>query len=357
MASNQLHFTTQLLEWDRHSNSREMPWKREKDPYKIWLSEIMLQQTRVNQGWNYYLNFIRKYPTIRALALSRDTDVFKLWEGLGYYSRCRNLISAAREIFYQQKGKFPTTYSEILKLPGVGPYTAAAISSFAFNLPYAVIDGNVTRVISRFFGIRENVDTATGKKLIKSIADKLIDKNEPARYNQSIMDLGAVVCKPKQPDCVNCPLNQQCYAYKHKLVNELPVKNKKPEKESRYFYYLVFVNENRVLTAQRTADDIWKHLYEFVLIEKNSPVSEGRLFKLKSVKETLPSTYRVLHTSPQYIQHLSHQTIYVVFSIIASPNRFQKPGFKWRTPLQISKLAFPGVISGWLKKGGLSTAT
>jgi A/G-specific adenine glycosylase len=192
-------FTKKLMKWNQSSNNRAMPWKGEKDPYKIWLSEIILQQTRVEQGLGYYERFVKKFPTIKHLAKAPEQEVFKLWEGLGYYTRCKNLIATATFISKEKKGKFPDDYESILSLKGVGPYTAAAIASFAYNLPHAVIDGNVFRVLSRYFGISTPVDTAAGKKMYALLAKELLDKDEPGLYNQAIMDFGAVVCKPLQP--------------------------------------------------------------------------------------------------------------------------------------------------------------
>src|SRR5450432_3260301 len=194
-------FTKKLLKWNLGSNTRTMPWKGEKDPYKIWLSEIILQQTRVEQGLGYYQKFIKAFPTVQQLAKAPQEKVFKLWEGLGYYTRCKNLIASALFISKDRKGKFPTDYESILGLKGVGPYTAAAIASFAYNLPHAVIDGNVFRVLSRYFGISTPIDSPDGKKLYALLANELLDKQEPGLYNQAIMDLGAVICKPQQPLC------------------------------------------------------------------------------------------------------------------------------------------------------------
>ena len=204
-----------------------MPWKGEKDPYKIWLSEIILQQTRVEQGWDYYLKFIKAFPTVKHLATAPEAQVFKLWEGLGYYSRCKNLIATAKIIHQQYKNVFPSTYNEILALKGIGPYTAAAIASFAFNLPYAVVDGNVLRVMARMFGVRQPIDSTRGKALLTSLANELLDKQLPGIYNQAIMDFGAVICKPALPLCGECILNKHCIAYISRTVNLLPVKEKK----------------------------------------------------------------------------------------------------------------------------------
>ena len=220
-------FTQILLNWHENENDRTMPWKGEKNPYKIWLSEIILQQTRVDQGMNYYLEFINKYPTVTDLALANDDDVFKLWEGLGYYSRCKNMLISARQIVNEYNGVFPADYDSILKLKGVGPYTAAAIASFAYDLPHAVLDGNVFRVLARYFGISTPIDGSEGKVYFAQLAKQLLHEGASASYNQAIMDFGATICTPKLPLCSVCVFNQQCEAFFNKKVQELPVKAKK----------------------------------------------------------------------------------------------------------------------------------
>ena len=217
-----------------------MPWKGEKDPYKIWLSEVILQQTRVEQGRAYYEKFIDQFPTIQDLAKAKDEKVFKLWEGLGYYNRCRNLLHTARQITKDQKGVFPNTYDSLLSLKGVGPYTAAAIASFAFNLPYAVVDGNVFRVLSRFYGIATPIDTKEGLQIFNELADKNLAEKTPGTYNQAIMDFGATVCKPSTPDCSTCNLSAKCVAFNVNKVNQLPVKLKRITKKKRHFDFFCF---------------------------------------------------------------------------------------------------------------------
>ena len=227
-----------------------MPWKGEKDPYKIWLSEIILQQTRVEQGLSYYLRFIEKFPTVDDLANADDNTIFKMWEGLGYYSRCRNLIATARHISNELGGYFPKTYDEILLLKGVGAYTASAIASFAYDLPYAVVDGNVNRVIARFFGLHIPVDSSAGKKLLTAQANALLDKKAPALYNQAIMDFGATVCKPRLPLCSTCFLSRYCKAYNEDMVALLPVKEKKLIRKSRWFYYFLIEKDGRFAVSK-----------------------------------------------------------------------------------------------------------
>src|SRR5688572_13533166 len=216
-------FPAILIRWNKHQNVRQMPWKGEKDPYKIWLSEIILQQTRVDQGLKYYEKFVSHFPNIRQLAAAKDEKIYKLWEGLGYYSRCRNLIVTARFISKNLNGKFPDTFEDILALKGVGHYTASAIASFAYNFPHAVVDGNVFRVLSRIFGIKKPTDSTEGKKLFSQLAFELLDKKQPGIYNQALMDFGAVICKP-YPLCSICVFKDQCFAFKNDLVNQLPIK-------------------------------------------------------------------------------------------------------------------------------------
>src|SRR5688572_23632779 len=303
-------FSILLLKWNRERNSRKMPWKGEKDPYKIWLSEIILQQTRVEQGLEYYNNFTREYPNIHQLAKAPDDQVFKLWEGLGYYTRCCNLIHTARFISQELEGKFPDNYIAIKALKGIGPYTAAAISSFAFNLPYAVVDGNVFRVLARIFNINEPVDSTNGKKIFNEMADKLLDRKLPAQYNQAIMDFGAVICKPVNPECEQCVFNKYCHAFQHGIVDQLPVKEKKIRIKTRWFYYLVPEHKTHVYIRQRQGKDIWQQLFEFPLLESHQEIDEKRIRELAKKNGILgKSNYKVNAVSPFFKQQLSHQTI------------------------------------------------
>ena len=328
-----------------------MPWKGEKDPYKIWLSEIILQQTRVEQGLNYYQNFIKIFPDIHQLANANDNKVFKLWEGLGYYTRCRNLLAAARYISKERNGKFPETYDEIIKLKGVGTYTAAAISSFAYNLPHAVVDGNVFRVIARVFGIDKATDTADGKKFFSNLANELLDKKQPGAYNQAIMDFGAVVCKPSAPLCKDCIFNQHCYAFQNNMVNELPVKAKKINVKNRWFNYLIITHKNEVLIHERTAKDIWRHLFEFTLIETAKQKNLKAVLKVALQKDILnQKTYNVISCSPVLKQQLTHQLITGQFIQIELTEK-QIPGSNWIWVKKesLKKYPFPKFINQYLK--------
>jgi A/G-specific adenine glycosylase len=308
--TNNKQFAAILLKWNREKNNRQMPWKGEKDPYKIWLSEIILQQTRVEQGLQYYRNFIKAFPDIQKLAKAPDKKVFKLWEGLGYYSRCKNLLATARYISKEREGVFPDTYDDIMRLKGVGPYTTAAISSFAFNLPHAVVDGNVFRVIARIFGINTATDTTEGKKLFTAFANSLLDKKQPGIYNQAIMDFGAVVCKPLAPLCNDCPFKRNCFAFQNNQVNNLPVKLKKIHIKKRWFYYFVLQFENEIAIQERIKKDIWQHLFEFYLSETSKEEEIKNVLKSNDLKKILRTLkFEIVSVSPLLKQQLSHQLI------------------------------------------------
>ena len=345
------NFSTLLLKWNREKNDRQMPWKGENDPYKIWLSEIILQQTRVEQGMKYYTNFIKKFPDINKLARTSDEKIFKMWEGLGYYSRCRNLIATARHISNKCNGKFPDTYEEIKTLKGVGPYTAAAISSFAFNLPYAVVDGNVFRVLARVFGINRPVDTTEGKKYFASLADELLDKKQPGSYNQAIMDFGAVVCKPVSPVCSDCVFKKSCFAFLNKKVNELPLKKKRISIRKRWFYYLILELKNEIAIRKRKGKDIWQDLYEFPLIETvNECDTKTILQKAEKQKLVLKKGYELSSVSPLFKQQLSHQMIAGRFLNLSVKKKPQlNNDWQWIMKNKFKKYSFPQFINQYLR--------
>ena len=324
-----------------------MPWKGEKDPYKIWLSEIILQQTRVAQGLPYFNSFIQKYPTLKSLAVAEDEAVFKLWEGLGYYSRCRNLLACSRQILTLHNGIFPNDYESILGLKGVGPYTAAAIASFAFDMPYAVVDGNVNRVLSRYFGIHTPIDSTEGKKLFYSLAGELLVKESPAAYNQAIMDFGATVCTPADPSCDICPLSGSCTALEKKQVKELPVKSKKLVKRTRYFTYFIIRQEDKIIVRQRVSKDIWQQLYEFYLVESES-ASEWEHTSATQLDFLAGNPIDITHKAPLFSQKLTHQNIYARFIEVDCRVSFKSPvGYQWKTIEEIDHLAFPRIINSF----------
>ena len=343
-------FTPKLLEWHKSENQRSMPWKGEKDPYKIWLSEVILQQTRVEQGTAYYLKFISHYPNIQLLAAAPDDEVFKLWEGLGYYSRCRNLLAAARQIVGEHRGVFPNDYPTILSLKGVGPYTAAAIASFAFNLPHAVVDGNVNRALSRFFGIRTAIDSTKGKQEFAGLAMALLPDKKSAIYNQAIMDFGATVCKPQLPICDICCMQPNCVAYQKNLVRVLPFKEKKLIKRERWFYYILAEKKGCCLIQKRQSKDIWQHLHEFVLVETPAPVEPNSILETADFKEIFPGTNKIVSVSGNYRQQLTHQTIHAVFLRIKPSRVFVGNHFFWVEKPVLGKLAFPRLINHFLEK-------
>ena len=344
------YFTKQLLVWNDKYNNRQMPWKGEKDPYKIWLSEIILQQTRVEQGLDYYNRFVKTFPTVKHLAKAPETKIFKLWEGLGYYTRCKNLIATAKYIAEELNGKFPDKYEDILALKGIGPYTAAAIGSFAFNIPKAVVDGNVFRVLSRYFGIATAIDSAEGKKNFTLLADDLLDKKKPGNYNQALMDFGAVICKPQLPLCNDCVLKKNCSALADNKVNELPVKEKSIIKKTRWFYYFIAEYKNQQYVRKRPAKDIWENLYEFILIEENEAATIDKLLSSKKVKELSGiKKVDIISNSGIYKQQLTHQTICGQFICIKLTKPLKATGFQMVDKTETKHLPFPKFINQYLQ--------
>jgi A/G-specific adenine glycosylase len=343
-----LPFARILLKWDLQQNDRQMPWKGEKDPYRIWLSEIILQQTRVEQGLAYYQRFIKRFPTVRDLAKATDQEVFKFWEGLGYYTRCRNLLVTARFIAGELNGRFPSQYETIRQLKGVGPYTAAAISSFAFGLPLAVVDGNVFRVLSRITGNATPVDSKEGKKLFSELAQEWISKEKPAEYNQAIMDFGATVCKPQVPLCGQCVFKNYCVAFRDNKVNELPVKEKKTGKRKRWFNYVVIRHGKDYAVSQRKGNDIWQGLYEFPMIESGKPQKATIVLETFEKNNWLKKdTYELLFTSEISKQQLSHQLIEGRFIVIRAKRRPEVKEWQWMSLRQLKTVAFPKIINAF----------
>lgn len=309
--------TETLLDWYA-GNKRELPWRDTTNPYLIWISEIILQQTRVVQGYDYFLRFVRRFPDIDTLASASEDEVMKHWQGLGYYSRARNLHAAAKSM----NGVFPKTYQEVRALKGVGDYTAAAICSIAYNMPYAVVDGNVYRVLSRYFGIDTPIDSTEGKKLFAALADEMLDKSRPAVYNQAIMDFGAIQCTPQSPNCLLCPLAESCSALSKGLVLKLPVKQHKTKTTNRYFNYIYVRMGAFTVIHKRTGEDIWRNLFELPLIETENDLPEEEflassrfrsLFAEREVPVVRPVLRNVKHV-------LSHRVIYANFYEVVLPD-------------------------------------
>jgi len=330
---------------------RSLPWKEEKDAYKIWLSEIILQQTRAQQGLPYYLKFVEAYPSVKKLARAEEESVYRLWQGLGYYNRCKNMLATARYIAEELGGKFPKEYEGILALKGIGPYTAAAIASFAYGLPYAVVDGNVYRVLSRYFGIDTPIDSTEGKRVFAELADELLDKSDSGGYNQAIMDLGATVCTPQNPNCGECPVQKHCVAYKQGLIGELPVKSKKLKVRKRYFHYILLHAADTLWIHKRSAGDIWENLHEPLLVEHTSQLDSKELQKQEAYL-LLPIGKQVLTFEGSLSQKLTHQTVESRFFSLHLDKAIQMPenAGKWVKIKELKKYAFPKTVLSFLEK-------
>ena len=309
-----MDFSNSLLSWYLQ-NKRDLPWRDTVNPYPIWLSEIMLQQTKVAQGLPYFLTFIKEFPTVLHLAQADEEQVLKLWQGLGYYSRARNMHKTAQIIAFELNGDFPNNYKDLLKLKGIGEYTAAAIASFAFNEVVPVVDGNVFRVLSRYLDIETDIASALAKKEFSALAKELMPENNPALFNQAIMEFGALQCVPKNPDCNNCIFNNSCAALQKKKVGELPVKLKKTKVTNRYFNYIVFLdNSNNTIINKRTEKGIWHNLYEFPVIEAEEELdfeSISRAISEKYIDFSIDSIS--VYNSEQIIHKLSHQKLHINF--------------------------------------------
>jgi A/G-specific adenine glycosylase len=339
-----------LIKWYNIA-ARNLPWRETSDPYKIWLSEVVLQQTRVEQGMAYYYKFIEHYPTVFKLASAPIDDVLLLWQGLGYYSRARNLHKAARYLVGQFQGKFPEDFAELKKIPGVGNYTAAAIASLAFKLPVAVVDGNVYRVLSRVFEIAEPIDSTKGKNIFEKLANEVLDKNKPDIHNQAMMELGALICKPRAPLCDECPVSHQCGALKNRSQHYYPVKKVKGRQRERYFYYCIVTSADKIFIEKRNGNDIWKGLFQFPLIESNRMFSESEIIENINGDCGLSGPgFKVEKISGKQKHVLSHQIIYACFVHMQCPG--QKNFSEKFQAVQINELqnyAFPRLITRYLE--------
>ena len=316
-----MNFTKILTNW-YSVNKRDLPWRNTKNPYHIWLSEIIMQQTQIKQGLPYYEVFVKSYPSVFDLANAEEQEVLKHWQGLGYYSRARNLHATAKYIAHELNGKFPNTYSDLLQLKGVGDYTASAIASICFEESTAVVDGNVYRVLARYFGIDTPINSSQGIKDFKALAMTLIDSNNPGDYNQAVMEFGATQCKPKNPYCIVCPLKDSCIALEKGTVDLLPVKLKKTKVTKKHFNFLVFISEDHnTIFQKRTSKGIWQNLYQFPLIESTQEI-HVEAFKTHPMVEAYfnEQVYDVSVFNPKPIVHkLSHQHLYTKFWIIEMP--------------------------------------
>lgn len=339
-------FSQRLQGW-YHQHHRELPWRGTRDPYRIWLSEIILQQTRVAQGLPYYEAFLNAFPTVEHFAAASEEEVLRLWQGLGYYSRARNMHTTARRVVEEYGRTFPSTYTELRKLKGVGPYTAAAIASFAFQEPVAVVDGNVFRVLARIFGIETDIKSAAAKKEFGTLARQLLDPEHPDIHNQAVMEFGATHCTPKSPACASCPFRAECVAFREEKQAILPVKSKKTKVRERYFHYLVFQHDNQTLVRRRPAGDIWQGLYDFFLLEAKEWLSENRL------QEVHPPGV-LGEPSPIYKHQLSHQRLWVRFwrVVVENPEAWERlqqaHGLQAATTAEMEQLPKPVLIKKYL---------
>lgn len=317
---NRKQISRLLIEW-YEINKRSLPWRETNDSYRIWISEVILQQTRVAQGLNYYLSFIEKFPTVEALAASSENEVLKAWQGLGYYTRARNLHQAAKTVVTLYDSKLPETHKEILSLKGIGEYTAAAILSIAYNKGYAVVDGNVFRVLSRLFAIETPIDSSEGKKQFSNLAQELLDKDNPGMHNQAVMEFGALHCTPIQPLCDSCPLQHLCAAKQINMQSEFPIKSKKIKVRNRYFHYFHIEYNGFTYLNKRLGDDIWKNMYEFPLIESEESTELSDLLVSHSFKKLFGNSDITIRSSTKQIKHvLTHQYIYANFYVIEVRN-------------------------------------
>ena len=338
-----------LINWYQ-VHKRDLPWRHTNDPYNILLSEMILQQTRVDQGISYYYKFIERFPNIEDLAKADEQEVLRLWQGLGYYSRARNLLHTAQFIVSEYNGEFPKEYKKLLALKGVGDYTAAAIASHAFDLHYAVVDGNVYRFLARYFAIEEAIDTSKGKKLFKNIANDLLDKQRPGLHNQAIMEFGALHCKPQNPKCTNCPFMENCQAFADKKIDLLPIKKGKTKIRNRYFNYFIVQNTKKEISMKkRTEKDVWFNLYDFPLIETLTHLSELELFETNAAEMIFNSVnYTIKNIFPIQVHLLSHQKLHLRFIEIdlVSENLTEK--FRNYSFEEIEKLPLPRPIDQFL---------
>ncbi|NCD69610.1 A/G-specific adenine glycosylase [Mucilaginibacter agri] len=338
-----MSFSNEITSW-YNSNKRDLPWRNTTDSYTIWLSEIILQQTRVEQGMPYFYRFLERYPTVADFAAATEDDILKLWQGLGYYSRGRNMLATARLVNEHYKGRFPTQYNELIKLKGVGEYTAAAIASFSANEAKAVVDGNVYRVLARYFGISEPINSPAGKKLFQQTANDVLNMEHPGLHNQAMMELGALVCKPKNPACGICPIKTDCYAFLNNATTQLPQKLKTVKVRERYFHYFLVTNGSEILMNKRGPKDIWANMYDMPMIETSENMNAYEVLNLAESIEYFGHTPQVSEVSGPHKHVLTHQRLNINFIILNSREIKLKQEWFYANEEKLKNLAMPQII-------------
>ncbi len=350
LAPLSLSFTPLVIAWYRQ-HRRDLPWRNTRDPYVIWLSEIILQQTRVEQGMPYFYRFLERFPTVEEFAAASEDEVLNLWQGLGYYSRGRNMHFTANDVMNRFDGRFPDSYAALMTLKGVGEYTAAAISSFSTGEPRPVVDGNVFRLLARYFGVTLPIDSPNGRKEFTRLAAELLAQHDPAEFNQAIMEFGSLQCKPRNPDCGTCPLRDGCQAFGSKTVTQLPVKAKKTASRQRFFNYIVVVEHDRILVHKRTASDIWQNLYELPLLETEEAMEPSELVTSEAFREAFGSNTVIHRIDGPVVHVLSHQKIRAMFFTVSpSDCRPAARGWKFVPLAELPNLAQPKLIFAFLRK-------
>jgi A/G-specific adenine glycosylase len=341
-----MSFAPKILNWYRE-HQRDLPWRQTRDPYRVWLSEIILQQTRVAQGMPYYLSFVETFPTVYDLAEAPEEQVLKLWQGLGYYSRARNLHTTAKMVVTEFDGQFPHTYEKLKTLKGVGDYTASAIASFCFDVPEPVVDGNVYRVLSRYFGVDIPINSTEGITYFKELAREVMDAENIRDYNQGIMEFGAIQCAPKKPYCLLCPLQESCVALKENKVDILPIKLNKTKVRNRYFNYLVWLDGNgNTVLEQRKGKGIWQNLYQFPLLETDGPLEDAEIEEKMNVNHTTVEIETLsLYNKEPIVHKLSHQHLYTQFWILKTSHILEE-GIPWK---KIHDFPVPVLIADFIK--------
>ncbi len=338
-----------LIRWYENAG-RDLPWRNTENPYEIWVSEIILQQTRVAQGMDYYRRFLEHFPGVSSLAASKVEEVLRVWQGLGYYSRARNMHRTASDIVANHGGIFPRTYKTLLELKGIGPYTAAAIASIAFGEAIPAIDGNVKRVISRIYGITADIGSVRGNREIATAAGQIMDNEDPGKFNQAMMDFGSLVCRPKNPDCLSCPVQNHCYAFKNKMTDRLPVKTKAKDPIRRYFYFFILKHKGKLYIEQRTGRDIWNLLYQFPLMEADAGLSDREI--IGRMKERWPGDLHIRKISDTISHQLSHQLIISRFIHVSAPGEMKDKGLLEIPENELGNYAVPRLIEKYVEDAG-----